>query len=114
MQLPGKHSATGNSIFTVMSVLAAEHNAINLSQGFPDFPIDIQLAEFLHEGLLKNYNQYVPMPGLPMLREAIASDLLSRFATRVDAEHEITITPGLLTAYMLRSHLSYNRVMKPL
>lgn len=94
MQFSLKHSVTGDSIFTVMSVLAAEFNAINLSQGFPDFPIDQRLAEFLHEGVSKNYNQYAPMSGLPMLRQAISEDFLSRYAISLDPEHEITITPG--------------------
>ncbi len=94
MQFPLKHSVTGDSIFTVMSVLAAEYKAINLSQGFPDFPIDQRLAEFLHEGVSKNYNQYAPMSGLPMLRQAISEDFLSRYAISLDPEHEITITPG--------------------
>jgi methionine transaminase len=94
MELPYKHSSTGTTIFTTMSALAAEHNAINLSQGFPDFPIDVQLASFLHEAAVGNYNQYSPMAGLPMLREAIAQDFLSRYGIEVDANNEITITPG--------------------
>jgi len=94
MQFPGKHSTTGNSIFTVMSVLAAENNAINLSQGFPDFPIDSQLARFLYDGAIQNYNQYAPMSGLPLLRQAISTDFQIRYAIDADPAHEITITPG--------------------
>ncbi len=94
MNLPYKHSATGTTIFTVMSALAAEHQAINLSQGFPDFPIDPLMAQYMEEAVKGLYNQYAPMAGLPMLREAIAKDLNQRYQVSIDAEKEITITPG--------------------
>lgn len=94
MHLPYKHSATGTTIFTVMSALATEHQAINLSQGFPDFPLDEKLAALLHEAASGNFNQYAPMMGLPLLRQAIAQDFLKRYAVTVDADKEITITPG--------------------
>lgn len=94
MHLPQKLSATGTTIFTVMSALAQQHNAINLSQGFPDFPIDEMLANLLHEAASKGFNQYSPMPGLPLLRNAIAGDFKKRYGVDVDAETEITITPG--------------------
>lgn len=94
MQLPVKHSVTGASIFATMSGLAAQYNAINLSQGFPDFEIDAQLSGFLAEATAKGYNQYAPMPGLPVLRQAIAGDLKARYAIEVDADTEITVTPG--------------------
>ncbi len=94
MTLPQKHSATGTTIFTVMSALAQQHNAINLSQGFPDFPIDEKLAELLYEAAREGFNQYSPMPGLPMLRQAIAADFKSRYNLDVDADNEVSITPG--------------------
>jgi methionine aminotransferase len=94
MQIPFKHSSTGTTIFTVMSALATEHQAINLSQGFPDFPLDEKLAALLHEAASGNFNQYAPMMGLPMLRQAIAQDFLKRYSVVVDADTEITITPG--------------------
>jgi methionine aminotransferase len=94
MYLPYKHSATGTTIFTVMSALATEHNAINLSQGFPDFPVDEKLAELIHEATTGNFNQYAPMPGLPQLRQAIAKDLNRRYGLSVDADTEVTVTPG--------------------
>ena len=94
MQLPQKHSATGTTIFTVMSALATEHNAINLSQGFPDFAIDAQLGNFLHEATLKGFNQYAPMLGLPMLRQAISNDFAKRYGVTINPDTEITITPG--------------------
>jgi methionine aminotransferase len=94
MQLPQKHSAKGTTIFTVMSALATEHNAINLSQGFPDFAIDEQLGNFLHEATLKGFNQYAPMLGLPMLRQAISNDFAKRYDVTINPDTEITITPG--------------------
>ncbi|HTN46147.1 MAG TPA: methionine aminotransferase [Flavipsychrobacter sp.] len=94
MQFPFKHSATGTTIFTVMSALAAEYKAINLSQGFPDFAIDQTLASLLEEAARGNFNQYAPMPGLPMLRESIAADLSGRYGISADPDTEITITPG--------------------
>ena len=94
MHLPNKHSASGTTIFTVMSALAQKHGAINLSQGFPDFHIDEQLSRFLGEAASLGFNQYAPMPGLPVLREAIAKDFMSRYAIEVNADTEITVTPG--------------------
>lgn len=94
MQFIPRHSATGTTIFTVMSALAAEHNAINLSQGFPDFAVDEALSALLSEASAGNYNQYAPMAGLPMLRDAIALDLKKRYDVAVDPNEEITITPG--------------------
>jgi len=94
MQLPQKHTATGTTIFTVMSALAQQYNAINLSQGFPDFPLDEKLAHLLYDAANGNYNQYAPMAGLPMLRQAIAKNFRERYALGIDADAEITITPG--------------------
>lgn len=94
MNLPQKHSAKGTTIFTVMSALATEHNAINLSQGFPDFPVDEKLGVLLADAVQQGYNQYSPMPGLPMLREAIAADVSRRYGVAIDALNEVTVTPG--------------------
>jgi len=94
MQLPFKHSAIQTTIFSVMSALAQEHQAINLSQGFPDFPIDPVLGELLNEAVNKQFNQYAPMHGLPLLREAIAKDRTKRYQVTINPETEITITPG--------------------
>lgn len=71
-----------------------QHGAINLSQGFPDFHIDEQLATFLEEGVKLGFNQYAPMPGLPILRQAIAADFKQRYNVDIDADNEITISPG--------------------
>lgn len=94
MQLPQKHSATGTTIFSVMSAMAQQHSAINLSQGFPDFNVDDRLGLLLHEAVRMGYNQYAPMPGLPDLRQAIAKDFKKRYWLNIDADKEITITPG--------------------
>lgn len=94
MNLPQKHSAKGTNIFTVMSALATEHSAINLSQGFPDFPVDEKLGVLLGEAVQQGYNQYSPMPGLPMLRDAIAADVSRRYGVSIDAMQEVTVTPG--------------------
>jgi methionine aminotransferase len=94
MHFPQKHSATGTTIFTVMSALAHEHNAINLSQGFPDFHIDPQLAQALGDAARNGFNQYAPMPGLPALRYAIAANFKARYNVNINADTEITVTPG--------------------
>jgi len=77
-----------------MSALALQYNAINLSQGFPDFNIDEQLALSLGEAARKGFNQYAPMAGLQALRQAIAADFKKRYSIDIDPDTEITITPG--------------------
>lgn len=94
MHLPQKHFATGTTIFTVMSALAQQHNAINLSQGFPDFHIDERLSAALGQAAADGFNQYAPMAGLPILRHAIAESFKRRYNVSVDADNEITVTPG--------------------
>ncbi len=94
LTLPPKHSAADTTIFTVMSGLAQQHSAINLSQGFPDFQVDPALAVHLHEAAAAGHNQYAPMAGLPLLREAIAAGLSGRYGITVDPDAEVTVTPG--------------------
>lgn len=94
MHLPQKHSATGTTIFTVMTALAQQCGAINLSQGFPDFAADERLGVLLAEAVGNGYNQYAPMAGLPLLRNAIAANVQERYGVTVDADTEITVTPG--------------------
>ena len=94
MQLPQKHSATGTTIFTVMSALAQQHNAINLSQGFPDFHIDERLSQALGSAAAQGFNQYAPMAGLPQLRQEIAASFKRRYNVDIDADTEVTVTPG--------------------
>lgn len=89
---------TGTNIFTIMSALAAEHNAINLSQGFPDFPIDPVLSENLIRAVQQGRNQYAPMPGLLRLREQIALQTERKYGRITDPVSEITITSGATEA----------------
>ncbi len=109
MILPQKHSFTGTTIFTIMSALAQEYNAINLSQGFPDFPIDEELSVLVAEAAAKGFNQYAPMTGLPILREAIANDFKSRYGLHVDKDTEITITPGATYAI----YTAFSAILQP-
>jgi methionine aminotransferase len=75
MKLQSKLPDVGITIFTVMSALAAEHEAINLSQGFPDFDVDPDLLSLVDKYMQSGYNQYAPMQGVPALREMIAEKL---------------------------------------
>jgi len=84
----------GTTIFTVMSALAAKHQAVNLSQGFPDFEVDKNLLDLIEQQYRAGHNQYAPMPGVLALREAIAEKCYSLYETTVHPETEITITPG--------------------
>jgi methionine aminotransferase len=88
----------GTTIFTVMSALAADCGAINLSQGFPDFAAPEGLLERVNHHLRAAHNQYAPMAGLPALREAIAAKTLACYAHRADPEQEITVTSGATEA----------------
>jgi methionine aminotransferase len=85
---------TGVSIFTVMSVLAGEHNAINLGQGTPDFPISGELIDLVHKAMKDGYNQYTHRNGLPALTETLAEKIEYLYGIKVDPLTNITITPG--------------------
>jgi methionine aminotransferase len=93
-RLPG----VGTTIFTVMSRLAAETGAINLSQGFPDFDPDPELIEEVARQMRAGWNQYAPMPGAMPLRAAIASMYETSYGRRYDPETEITVTSGATEA----------------
>jgi methionine transaminase len=84
----------GATIFTTMSVLAAEHNAINLGQGFPDYGMNENLVELVNKAMKDGYNQYVHANGLPLLRERIAEKVQKLYVANVSPIDEITITPG--------------------
>jgi methionine aminotransferase len=88
----------GTTIFTVISRRAEQLGAVNLGQGFPDYPIDARLAELVAEAMRAGHNQYAPMAGVPALRERIARDLQRRHGIDVDAESEVTITLGATEA----------------
>ncbi len=88
----------GTTIFTVMSALALEHNAVNLGQGFPDFECDPLLINSVTDAMLKGHNQYPPMPGVPVLREAIANKLQKLHGRLYNPNSEITVTAGATQA----------------
>lgn len=94
MQIKSKLPNVGTTIFTVMSALATEHKAINLGQGFPDFPMNEELTGKVTEAMRNGHNQYAPMPGLISLRESIAEKVEYLYKTKVNPDTEITITPG--------------------
>jgi len=98
LKLASKLPRVGTTIFTVMSRRAQELGAINLGQGFPDYEIDPHLGELIYAAMREGHNQYAPMPGLPVLREAIAGRLARRYAGSFDPEHEITVTLGATEA----------------
>lgn len=101
---PSRLPNVGTTIFTVMSALATEHQAINLGQGFPDFPCDRKLIESVNEAMLADHNQYPPMIGIPKLRQEISQKIQNLYDHRYDADTEITITAGgtqgILTAVL--------------
>ena len=84
----------GTTIFTVMSALATKHNAINLGQGFPDFPMNQELIALVNEAMKKDHNQYVPMQGYMPLRESIAQKAEFLYGSKINPDTQITITPG--------------------
>ena len=92
--IASKLPAVGTTIFTVMSRLAQEHNAINLSQGFPDYDCDPALQDCVTRYMKAGHNQYPPMAGIPQLREAISAKVHALYGASYDPEHEITVTPG--------------------
>ena len=96
--ITSKLPKTGTSIFAVMSKMAIEHNAINLSQGFPDFPVSEELIDLVHKYMKTGHNQYAPMPGLPALRKAIAEKTDFLYSAEYDPEAEITVTAGATQA----------------
>src|SRR4026208_42770 len=94
MNLHSKLPDVGTTIFTVMSRLAIEHSAINLSQGFPDFDADPKLLSLVSDALHSGHNQYAPMPGLPELCRAISEKINRDYGWSPDPETEITVTAG--------------------
>ena len=96
--LQTKLPAVGTTIFTVMSALAAEKNAVNLGQGFPDFDCDPKLVQAVTDAMQRGQNQYPPMPGVLPLREAIATKIEAQHGRQYSAASEITITAGATQA----------------
>ena len=94
MKVQSRLPDVGTSIFTVMSKMALDYGAINLSQGFPDFMIDEKIISLVHKYMLEGHNQYAPMPGTPALRKSIAEVILKTYGRQVDPDTQITITSG--------------------
>lgn len=93
-KLPG----VGTTIFTIMSKMASEHKAINLSQGYPDFECSPALIDRVEKHMRAGHNQYAPMQGLPALRQAIARKTEKMYTAKYDPESEITVTAGATQA----------------
>jgi len=98
MKIHSRLPNVGTSIFTIMSKMALDYGAINLSQGFPDFMVDEEIIELVHRYMLEGNNQYAPMPGTPALRKAIAGVVKGSFGREVDPDTEILITSGATEA----------------
>ena len=94
----------GTTIFTVMSQLAAERGAVNLGQGFPDFPVPTRLVEELDKAMRVGHNQYAPMTGIPALRQAIAAKTQRVYGHQPDADTEVTVTSGATEALFNAIH----------
>lgn len=106
--LQSRLPAVGTTVFTLMSALAGEHGAVNLGQGFPDFDCDPRLLDAVDAAMRAGHNQYAPMTGLPVLREAIAAKLAALYGHAYDASAEITVTAGatqgIITAILCAVH----------
>lgn len=94
MKIQSRLPDVGTSIFTIMSKMALDHGAINLSQGFPDFSIDRKIIDLVNRFMLEDYNQYAPMQGLPVFRNIIAKVLKDSFNNPINPETEVTVTSG--------------------
>lgn len=108
MNLKSKLPNVGTTIFSVMSALAAEKNAVNLGQGFPDFNCDPSLIDAVTQAMQQGFNQYPPMPGVLLLREAVAIKIKALYAYQYCPATELTITAGatqgILTAILSVVH----------
>jgi len=93
-KLPGK----GTTIFTVMSKMAQDHDAINLAQGFPDFDGPQALRERVSYHMAHGHNQYAPLSGVPGLREQIAGKVLDLYGYVIDPDKQVVVTPGATEA----------------
>ncbi|MET0719120.1 MAG: pyridoxal phosphate-dependent aminotransferase [Pseudoxanthomonas sp.] len=104
MPFDTKLPKVGTTIFTVMSQLAAEHGAVNLGQGFPDFAVPQRLVDELAAAMRAGHNQYAPMTGVPVLRQAIAAKVLRCYGAEVNPDTEITVTSGATEAIFNAIH----------
>jgi methionine aminotransferase len=106
--LQSRLPAVGTTVFTLMSALAAEHGAVNLGQGFPDFGCDPRLLDLVDEAMRAGHNQYPPMAGIAALRDAVAAKIAALYGHAYDPAGEITITAGatqgIITAILCAVH----------
>ena len=93
-KFPSRLPDVGTSIFSVMSKMALEEGAINLSQGFPDFLVSSTLIDLIHQKMKEGHNQYAPMPGTPQLRKMIAEVVFKTYQREINFETEVTISAG--------------------
>ena len=98
VKIESKLPNVGTTIFTVMSGMAREHGAINLSQGFPNYEIDPVLKDLVDTYVRKGHNQYAPMPGAPILQQRIAEKISRSYSVNIDPDQEVTITNGATEA----------------
>ncbi|PMS35958.1 2-keto-4-methylthiobutyrate aminotransferase [Trinickia symbiotica] len=107
-EFPSRLPNVGTTIFTVMSALATEHEAVNLGQGFPDFGCDARIVDAVAKAMRDGHNQYPPMAGIAALRDAIANKIEAVHGRRYDPLTEVTVTAGatqaLLTAILATVH----------
>ncbi len=101
---PSRLPQVGTTIFSTMSALAQQHQAVNLGQGFPDFGCDPRLLHAVTNAMQAGHNQYAPMPGIAALRQAVSDKILALYGRRYNADSEITVTAGatqgILTAIL--------------
>lgn len=98
MKIESRLPDISTSIFAIMSKMAADHGAINLSQGFPDFSVDPVIIDLIHQYMKAGHNQYAPMPGAPALRNVIAEVISKTYNHQLNPETEITISAGATEA----------------
>ncbi len=94
MHIQSKLPNVGTTIFTTMSQLAIQHNAVNLGQGFPDFMMSEKLISLVAKAMSSGFNQYAHMNGLPLLRERLAEKVAYLYQTNINPDTQITVTPG--------------------
>src|SRR4051794_5758667 len=94
MDIRSRLPDVGTSIFTIMSKMALDHDAINLSQGFPDFSIDAKIIALVNRYMVEGNNQYAPMAGIPALRSIISEVISNTYNHRPNPDTEITVTAG--------------------
>ncbi|PKN69124.1 MAG: methionine aminotransferase [Deltaproteobacteria bacterium HGW-Deltaproteobacteria-12] len=109
ISLSSKLPNVGVTIFTVMTKLAGDAGAINLSQGFPDFDVDPELRELVAKYMASGHNQYAPMQGVPALRQRIAEKTKELYGASYDPDTEITVTSGATEALFSAITCAVNR-----